>query len=88
MRMKIPDRVHSIYQADSDQSSKMPTQLFLDFDPVFPGWPPEDVATRPDHGSGLAGATTWEADVGRPVRHELLNSTRNMRFRRHTGRTR
>ena len=40
-RMRIPACVHSFYEADSGQSWEMKTQLFLDFDPVFPGWPPE-----------------------------------------------
>ncbi len=44
MRMRIPECVHSFYAPDSDQPWELRTQLFLDFDPVFPGWPPDEEA--------------------------------------------
>ena len=44
MRMSITDRVHSFYAADSCEPLVLRTLLFLDYDPVFPGWPPEEPA--------------------------------------------
>ena len=40
--MKISERVHSFYAPDSNEPQVLRTLLFLDFDPVLPGWPPED----------------------------------------------
>ena len=54
MRMRISECVHSFYAADSGQSPELRTLLFLDYDPVFPGWPAEEAAeaeaTNPQRG--------------------------------------
>jgi hypothetical protein len=42
--MRISECVHSFYAADSAQPPELRTLLFLDYDPVLPGWPPEDDA--------------------------------------------
>ena len=56
MRMNITDRVHSFYAADSGEPRALRTLLFLDFDPVLPGWPPDDVeAERGREAQGASG---------------------------------
>ena len=42
MRMNMNECVHSFYAADSGEPPALRTLLFLDFDPVLPGWPPDD----------------------------------------------
>jgi hypothetical protein len=46
MRMNICESVHSFYALDSGEPRWLRTLLFLDFDPVLPGWPPEAIAER------------------------------------------
>ena len=57
MRMSITDRVHSFYAADSCEPLALRTLLFLDYDPVFPGWPPGERAEAELTNSKRGGAT-------------------------------
>jgi hypothetical protein len=65
MRMSITDCVHSFYAADSCEPLELRTLLFLDYDPVLPGWPPEEAAEaeRTNHQKG---GVTCKSDNNNP----------------------
>ncbi len=60
--MRISECVHSFYAADSGQPQELRTVLFLDYDPVLPGWTPQEPAEAGPTNPRGAGVTRASED--------------------------